>query len=167
MNFLDQRQLHLTRRHFFGRTAAGIGTAALASLLNPKLLADPQKHMWNLYDKEKAKLLRMLNDEPMPLAVAVTEDEKPRMVVFGDTEFLTDFEMLASPSKTENYAFFLSSLEWMAEKESIGIQPKRDSSFRLPAAAMSVLGRMILLPGWLMLLTLITLGACIWVVRRR
>jgi hypothetical protein len=29
----------LTRRHFFGRTATGIGTAALASLLDPLLLA--------------------------------------------------------------------------------------------------------------------------------
>jgi hypothetical protein len=33
-------QLLLTRRHFFGRSATGIGAAALASLLNPKLFAD-------------------------------------------------------------------------------------------------------------------------------
>ncbi|HEV3025648.1 MAG TPA: DUF1501 domain-containing protein [Pirellulales bacterium] len=31
--------LHETRRHFFARSAAGIGTAALASLLNPSLFA--------------------------------------------------------------------------------------------------------------------------------
>jgi len=37
---LRQLQLLLTRRHFFGRTATGIGGAALASLLNPKLFAD-------------------------------------------------------------------------------------------------------------------------------
>ncbi len=30
-----------TRRHFFGRAAGGIGTAALASLLNPSLFAEP------------------------------------------------------------------------------------------------------------------------------
>ncbi|HEY4313850.1 MAG TPA: DUF1501 domain-containing protein [Pirellulales bacterium] len=38
----ESRQAHerlLTRRHFFGRTATGIGTAALASLLNPELFA--------------------------------------------------------------------------------------------------------------------------------
>jgi uncharacterized protein (DUF1501 family) len=34
-------QLMLTRRQLFGRTAAGIGTAALASLLNPRLFAAP------------------------------------------------------------------------------------------------------------------------------
>lgn len=37
MNPLREAQLVETRRHFFGRTAGGIGTAALASLLNPNL----------------------------------------------------------------------------------------------------------------------------------
>ncbi len=36
---LREHQLLLTRRHFFGRTATGIGAAALASLLNPALFA--------------------------------------------------------------------------------------------------------------------------------
>src|SRR5216110_1646027 len=39
MNPLDHRRLLLTRRQFFGRSAAGIGTAALASLLNPRLFS--------------------------------------------------------------------------------------------------------------------------------
>ncbi len=34
-------QLLSTRRHFFGRAATGIGTAALASLVNPNLFAAP------------------------------------------------------------------------------------------------------------------------------
>ena len=37
MNPLLEAQLVETRRHFFGRAAGGIGTAALASLLNPNL----------------------------------------------------------------------------------------------------------------------------------
>ena len=39
MNPLQQHALLQTRRHFFSRTAAGIGTAALASLVNPDLFA--------------------------------------------------------------------------------------------------------------------------------
>src|SRR5262245_7116348 len=39
MHPLRERQLLLTRRQLFGRTAAGLGTAALASLLNPRLFA--------------------------------------------------------------------------------------------------------------------------------
>ncbi len=39
MSLNREYDLLLTRRQLFGRTAAGIGTAALASLLNPKLLS--------------------------------------------------------------------------------------------------------------------------------
>ena len=38
-----EHELLLTRRQLFGRTATGIGTAALASLLNPDLLAAPRR----------------------------------------------------------------------------------------------------------------------------
>ena len=38
MDPIREYQLSMTRRHFFGRTATGIGTAALASTLNPNLL---------------------------------------------------------------------------------------------------------------------------------
>ncbi len=39
MNPLDEYQLTMTRRQFFGQSTAGIGIAALASLLNPDLFA--------------------------------------------------------------------------------------------------------------------------------
>ncbi len=39
MNPQREHQLLLTRRHFFGRAATGIGAAALGSLLNPGMLA--------------------------------------------------------------------------------------------------------------------------------
>ena len=39
MDPIREHFLQLTRRHFFGRLATGIGTAALGSLLNPALLA--------------------------------------------------------------------------------------------------------------------------------
>ena len=42
MNPIRESQLVETRRHFFGRAATGIGTAALASLLNPELMAAPK-----------------------------------------------------------------------------------------------------------------------------
>lgn len=40
MNPLRDAELIETRRHFFGRTATGIGGAALSSLVNPALFAD-------------------------------------------------------------------------------------------------------------------------------
>ena len=41
-NPLRERRLLLTRRQLLGRTATGIGTAALASLLDPQLFAAPK-----------------------------------------------------------------------------------------------------------------------------
>ncbi|MFM8580611.1 MAG: DUF1501 domain-containing protein [Planctomycetaceae bacterium] len=37
---VQQHLDHITRRYFFGRSACGLGTAALASLLNPRLFAE-------------------------------------------------------------------------------------------------------------------------------
>jgi hypothetical protein len=39
MNPLREQNLLMTRRHFFGRTAVGLGAAALGSLTNPRLFA--------------------------------------------------------------------------------------------------------------------------------
>src|SRR5437867_616564 len=39
MDPLQERALLMTRRHFFGRTAVGLGAAALGSLLNPGLFS--------------------------------------------------------------------------------------------------------------------------------
>ena len=39
MNPFQARSLEITRRHFFGRGAVGLGAAALGSLLNPRLFA--------------------------------------------------------------------------------------------------------------------------------
>ena len=41
MDLSEQHRLALTRRQFFGRAATGVGVAALASLLEPKLAASP------------------------------------------------------------------------------------------------------------------------------
>ncbi|HUR55862.1 MAG TPA: DUF1501 domain-containing protein [Gemmataceae bacterium] len=56
MNPVRELQLALTRRHFFGRAATGIGTVALASLLNPKGLAEqPLGSLPKLHFAPKAK----------------------------------------------------------------------------------------------------------------
>src|SRR6476646_462084 len=41
MNLAREHQLLLTRRQLFGRATTGIGTAALASLLNPAMFSTP------------------------------------------------------------------------------------------------------------------------------
>lgn len=46
MNPIEHFQLEQTRRQFLGRAATGIGTVALASLLNPRLLAETVRDVW-------------------------------------------------------------------------------------------------------------------------
>jgi hypothetical protein len=41
MDPIEQRKLHLTRRHFFGLSSTGLGVAALGSLLSPQAGATP------------------------------------------------------------------------------------------------------------------------------
>ena len=53
MNFRELEKLQ-TRRHFFGRAATGIGTAALASLLNPQLFAAEQAGAVDVESREPA-----------------------------------------------------------------------------------------------------------------
>ena len=47
MNPLREHELLMTRRHFFGRAATGIGAAALGSMLNPSLFSAPGSESGN------------------------------------------------------------------------------------------------------------------------
>ena len=54
MNPLQERFRHLTRRHFFGRTATGLGAAALGSLLSGDAqAADPMAGLPHFAPKAK------------------------------------------------------------------------------------------------------------------
>jgi hypothetical protein len=93
----DETNLALahTRRYFFGRSAAGIGTAALASLLNPQLFAAAPSQpepvggsfgtLPNLHFPAKAKRIIWLfmADGPSQLE---TFDYKPKMAEYFDKD---------------------------------------------------------------------------------
>jgi ABC-type uncharacterized transport system len=130
------------------------------------VLSNPQKFMVDL-TKDRAKFNAALSLEPIPVAVAVSEqggkDGKPRLVVFGDTEFITNRDLERG---SDNYAVVVGAIEWMAERdEMIGVQPKISRAFVLPPDTNTL--RMIFLPGWIMMLTFISLGIGVWIVRRR
>lgn len=107
--------------------------------------------------------------EPIPVGVAASDkDGKPRVVVFGDTEMITNFDLAASSTQLVNYSMTVSALEWMAGREEMsGIQPNLRSEFVLDASVDALYWRMVLLPGWLMNLAVVGLGIGIWLVRRR
>ena len=117
----------------------------------------------------EANFKAKVKSEPVPVAVAVTEQvsSKPRMVVFGDTEFITNPELAYSRSRLTNYDFTASALEWMAEREFIGPRPRESNLYIVNDQLDDFKWRMLFLPGWLMFLVFVGLGIAIWVVRRR
>jgi hypothetical protein len=122
-------------------------------------------------DLKQAGLLLERVSKPPPVAVTVTEGEKPRMCVVGDTEFISNNGLTSPRERTRenHYALFVSALEWMAEhgEVPIGVRPKETASFSLPPKVADESTRIHLIPMWLMLLTVIGLGTGIWLVRRR
>jgi len=88
-----RRELELlqTRRHFFGRTATGIGTAALAALLNPQLFAGPKQGpedhgvLGQTHFRPTAKRVIYLFMSGAPSQIDLF-DHKPKMQDVFDTE---------------------------------------------------------------------------------
>jgi ABC-type uncharacterized transport system len=124
------------------------------------VLQNPQRYML----ERGQRVLADVQEKPIPLALAVTEGEKPRIVVFGDTEFITNRDLAAA--RGTNYSFVVSSIEWLAGREDLmGTRPKETTSYQLGPEVNYY--RMIFLPGWIMLLGIIGLGVGVWMVRRR
>ena len=97
MNFDSEFQSVLTRRHFFNRLSSGIGTVALASLLNPKLFgAAPVSHAHGalpaLHFAPKAKQCIFLYMEGGVSQIDLF-DNKPKLKELTNTELPASVRM--------------------------------------------------------------------------
>ena len=134
----------------------------------PAALRDPTEFELELLRKNE--MIAHISREPLTVAMIVADpdSDKPRLLVFGDTDFLSNEDMKMSPTREQNFDLVLSGLESMAEHTGrVGARPKESTAYILPAASSESLSRMVHVPGWLMLLTLLGLGTGIWLVRRR
>jgi hypothetical protein len=129
------------------------------------VVKDPIRFLVELQDQ--GVLLERMST-PLPVVVGVSEDDKGRMVVFGDTEFVGNVG-LAQDRSGENYSLFVSALEWLADRDAtfVGPRPKETGSYALPKTVAAEYTRIYMTPMWLMLLTIIGVGTGIWLVRRR
>jgi hypothetical protein len=134
----------------------------------------PQPYLNSLGDAtRRAKRVR----EPIPVAAAVsdTQDEQPRMVVIGQAWLATNDAQLSSAEierrSSPTYYYFLENcLEWLLGRgEKLGIPPQKSDLFQLNPANFDQArrSRMRFLPAWMMAIAIVSLGAGIWVVRRR
>jgi hypothetical protein len=128
------------------------------------VLSDPISYTFNL--SKEGLLVKKISPEPLPVAVTVTEgEEKPKIVVIGDADFITNDALTRSRAREYFYGMLSSSLDWLAERPVLGIAPKQTNTYTLGPNVDR--NRMVLLPGALMGLGIVGLGVGVWVVRRR
>jgi hypothetical protein len=100
--------------------------------------------------------------KPVPIAVTAREGDKPRLVVIGDTDFISN-----SSLSDLSYNVLASSIDWLSDRPGVGARPKESSTYTLSPKAAEQMGRMTTLPAVLMALVIVGLGVGLWVVRRR
>jgi hypothetical protein len=130
-----------------------------------------------------AELRKQLSPEDVPLVVAVSEAgppppptgdpheglkpraQEPRLVVFGDTSWISNREM-TSP---ELFDLFTGSLAWLRGRTDVGAlaEPKDRKAFLIKKDKDEVYWRLFFIPAGLITLGIVGLGAGVWVVRRR
>jgi hypothetical protein len=89
MNPAHEHQLLLTRRQLFGRTAAGIGTVALASLLNERLFAAAQAGV-HFAPKAKRVIYLFMSGGPSHIDLF---DYKPKLKEYHGKELPASIRM--------------------------------------------------------------------------
>lgn len=103
---------------------------------------------------------------PGPGHEFMAKEGQPRMVVFGDATWVSNrLEQQLAPRP---FNLFVSCLSWLAERADIGtrVPPTQHDMFHLNAPPDSG-GRLLLLPGILIIVSVLALGLGVWVVRRR
>ncbi len=83
MNLIDQHNQAITRRHFFGKSSVGIGTAALASLLNENATAADLPGISHFAPKAKRVIYLFQNGAPTHVDLF---DHKPDMQQYRGTD---------------------------------------------------------------------------------
>ena len=104
--------------------------------------------------------------------MTVSEKGTARAVVFGNSFFVSDDAVRQSRSASAPLSFDLIgvSIDWLRDKPSIavaGIESKKYSEYRFPQPAGVDTMRILYLPLGLAFLTVLGLGAGVWVIRRR
>jgi hypothetical protein len=149
--------------------------------VEPLLVADPEFAIWkeDSLDFFRANPMLLLRDRlagrdptsilarsPVPVAVTVTHDAKPRAVVVGSGEFLANF-MFNTQQGRANYDLFAGSLAWMSERKFIGPRPVESANYIMsPEADYSISSLMSVGTSWTLIALLFVIGGCVWTVRR-
>lgn len=112
---------------------------------------------------ENLPLMLAVTETPRPLPGGPPPTEKPKMVVFGDSTFVTNLR-----AESVEFDLFISSLEWLRERPAnIGIEAKEYQYYRLDGSVLPNLNRVVYLPLLFACIIVLGLGVGVWLVRRQ
>lgn len=135
--------------------------------------ADQLLQSWSKDLKEAEK---RISKQPLPLMIAVSESqrplpgqpppaEKPKIVAFGDSTFVTNQR---NDRDAIEFDLLINSLEWLRERASnIGIEPRQYQFYELDRGVPTYIDRLRYLPLLIAFLTVLGLGTGVWLVRRQ
>ena len=135
--------------------------------------------------RKPEELRKRLLPSPVPLGVTVSESSsnmpqdmahaglnrggEPRLIVVGDARWIAD-PILDTRFGIDHGDLFASCLSWLRGQSDIGSGPEDTDKERVayqPAIAPGSGLRVLFLPGFLLILAVVTMGLGVWVVRRR
>jgi hypothetical protein len=150
----------------------------------PNLKASPRDVINDLRHNPAERRKRLL---PKPVSVGVSvaaskgnmpqdfahaglnQESEPRLIVVGDARWIAD-PVLATRFGTAHLDLMMSSLSWLRGRTDIGSGPEESDKERVayqPSITPGSSLRVLFLPGFLLILAVVTLGLGVWVVRRR
>jgi hypothetical protein len=141
------------------------------------MTVDPNQTL-NDFERNPDLTRKRVSQSPLPAAVVVIESAppvhppteappppKPRLVVFGDATLIGN-ALVGEGSPASNFAFFASTLDWLAERPtSVGVGSRSLKYYSMDPTVSGV--SLIVLPGLIALVGIAGLGLGVWVVRRR
>ena len=91
------------------------------------------------------------------------------MVVFGDAEWISDLSLTKGTETPPDvyYSLFASAIDWLSERPGLGIRPREPGIYVMKTDVAKESSRLVLLPGWILVLGTLGVGLGVWVVRRR
>jgi hypothetical protein len=134
--------------------------------------ADMAARLEEILGNERVQEQVRLSRSPRPVAVTVTEGATPRLVAFGSSLVFSD--RIAQQIRGGNPVTFDLlgvSVDWLRERQTslaaVNIEAKKYTEYRIPSPSNLNFTRLLWLPLGLGLLSVIGMGAGVWVVRRR
>mgnify|MGYP001071337618 CR=1 FL=1 len=145
-----------------------VGITWLETVRPPDMAARLEEILTSERVQEQVRLSR----SPRPVAVTVTEGATPRLVAFGTGLVFSDrVAQQIRGSNPVTFDLLGVSVDWLRERQTslaaVNIEAKKYTEYRIPSPSNLNFTRLMWLPLGLGLLSVIGMGAGVWVVRRR